>query len=74
MAVQSSPVQYSKVEYWGEWDCETVQGTKSMLYFTEEKNCNFTEDCLGLDEGSAATRVSSQTVLSKIRNLLRGKI
>ena len=37
-----------------------------MLYFTEEQNQNFTEDCLGGDEGSLVTQVSSQRVLSKI--------
>ena len=41
------------------------------LYFTLEQNPNFTEDCLG---GDCAPLVSSQTVLSKIRILLLGKI
>ena len=52
----------------------SIQGTKSISYFTEEQNPNFTEDCLGGDKGSTATRVSSQTVLSKIRILLQGQI
>ena len=34
----------------------------------------FTEDCLGGDEESAATRVSSQTIFSKIWIFLQGKI
>ena len=37
-----------------------------MKYFTEEPHGNFTKDCLGEAEGSAATRGSAQTVRGKI--------
>ena len=37
------------------------------LYFTSEKNHNFTIDSLGEDSVCCATLVSSQTVLVKIR-------
>ena len=37
-----------------------------MKYFTEEPHGNFTEDCLGEAEGSAATRGFAQTVRGKI--------
>ena len=39
---------------------------KFMKYFTEEPHGNFTEDCLGEAEGSAATRSFAQTVQFKI--------
>ena len=52
----------------------TGQRTISILYFTQEQNLIFTEDGLGGDKGSLATRVSSQTVLSKFWIWLKGKI
>jgi len=44
-----------------------------MKYFTEEPHGNFTEDCLGEAEGSAATRGFAQTVRGKIAMGLRVK-
>ena len=44
-----------------------------MKYFTEEPHGNFTEDCLGEAEGSAATRGFAQTVRGKIAIGLRLK-
>ena len=51
--------------------CDRTE-TTSILYFTEEQNPNFTDNGLGGDVASAATRVSFQTVIIKIRILLRG--
>ena len=45
-----------------------------MKYFTEEPHGNFTEDCLGKAEGSAATLGFAQTVLGKIAMGLLDKI
>ena len=58
------------VQYLPIWDCGRGQRTTSILYFTEEQNPNFTEDGLGGEEGSAATRVSYQPFLSKIWSLV----
>ena len=44
-----------------------------MKYFTEEPHGNFTEDCLGEAEGSAATRGFSQIFRGKIAMGLRVK-
>ena len=44
-----------------------------MKYFIEEPHGNFTEDCLGEAEGSAATRGFAQTVRGKIAMGLRVK-
>ena len=44
-----------------------------MKYFTKEPHGNFTKDCLGKAEGSAATRGFTQTVRGKIAMELRVK-
>ena len=57
---------HSKSQRIGRIRLYNCKGKKSILYFSEEQNPNFTEDRLGGDERSAATHVSSQTVQGKI--------
>ena len=49
----------------------TGKRTKFMKYFIQEPHCNFTEDCLGEAEVSAATRGFAETVWCKIALGLR---